>query len=204
MKKTLFAILCLSVLVLFASFSAFAVTEENEAVYYQENIVEFSDEEEQSLIDSVSGDSLADAFSIAFSESGAAMIVALVIITLLIVIIFKSSKKKSRTQNLKEEISGYIKRPEPHRYNGNVRVLSDGISYSRGNRNVTFNIKVDKNTVLAPFMIDDWFANRNYNQREAVLILEDISWYLKENGFCKSVSIVSDEEFEDADETEST
>lgn len=203
MKKTLFAILCLSVLVLFASFPAFAVTEENEPAYYQENVSEFLDEEEQSLVDSVSGDSIADAFSMAFSEGGVTMIVALVIITLLIVIIFRSSKKKSRTQNIKEEISGYIKSSEPHRYNGNVRVLPEGISYSRGNRSITLSIKVNKSTVLAPFMVDEWFANRNYNQREAVLILEDISWYLKENGFCKSVSIISDEEFETANETES-
>lgn len=198
MKKTLFTILCLGVLGLSASFSVFAATEESESAYYQENVVEFLDEEGQSLIDSVSGDSIADAFSTAFSESGTAMIVALVIITLLIVIIFKSSKKKSGMQNVKEEISGYIKSSEPHKYNGNVRILPEGISYSRGSRNIIFSIKVDKNTVLAPFMVDDWFANRNYNQREAVLILEDISWYLKENGFCKSVSIISDEEFEDA------
>lgn len=208
MKKIAFSILCLCLSICLLGLPVLATTEKQETTYQQEvlseeyldeNVVENIDENE--VFNAISNESVSDAFLTAFSENGVVMIVALIIIVLLIVIFLKSSKKKSRTQDIKNEIKGYIIRPEPHKYSGNINILHNGIQYSRGNKRVTFDIKIDKNTILAPFMIDAWFENRNYNQREALLILQDISHYLSDSRLCKSVSIVSDEEFEKNDET---
>ena len=79
---------------------------------------------------------------------------------------------------------------------GNVSVSYNGVTYSRGNRHAVFDITIDKETVLAPCLVEEWFENRNYNSREADIILRDIQSYLLENNFCKKVKIVSDEDYE--------
>ena len=106
-------------------------------------------------------------------------------------------QKKKRKKSFRDELNGYLYRPEEHQYSGTVSIFRNQIQYSRGNRSTSFDIQIEKETILAPFMVDPWFENRNYNYREALLILNDISHYLKTNKYCKSVTITTDEAYED-------
>lgn len=131
-----------------------------------------------------------------FKENGLTIIISLMLFLLLVIILVSSSRKKKKTKGIKEEIMSYMYQPEPHQYTGTISVESNGISYARGNRKVVFDIAIEKETILAPFMVDVWFENRNYNYRESTLILSDISNFLKEGKYCKTVIITTDEEYE--------
>ena len=86
----------------------------------------------------------------------------------------------------------------PYEYSGIIAFNSGKISYSRGNKSVMFDVPVDKETYLAPFMVDEWFEDRNYSLREANIILSDIAHYLKEMKYSSTVTLLSDEEYENA------
>lgn len=139
---------------------------------------------------------LSSAFSSAFQNSGWAMIACLILIIILIIILIKNNKNKKKRPTFKDELQGYVNAAQKHQYSGFVTVSTQGISYSRGNKKILFDIPIEKEMFLAPFMVDNWFLNRNYNYKEAEFILSDISTYLTENRVCKSVKILSDEEYE--------
>ena len=122
------------------------------------------------------------------------IIVGSIGIVVMLLMIKKSSK--SVKQSYGDEIRSYLKPVEVHTYTGFITVTLQGVTYSRNGRGVTFDIPIDKETILAPFMVDPWFENRNYNGREANMILADIEKYLKDNKICRKVTIVSDEEYE--------
>lgn len=143
------------------------------------------------------------------SQNKWAIIIPLIIMIVFLFFFGRSMKKQSAKskERLHRELMDFaqmgqtVKRTQ----GGNVSVSYDGITYSRGNRRAVFDISIDKETVLAPCLVDDWFKDRNYNSREADIILRDIQNYLLENNFCKKVSIVSDDDYlaqEDADENE--
>lgn len=129
----------------------------------------------------------------------------MIIIPLILFVVFaiffvramKTRSVKSK-ERLHREINGYMQIgvPQIYTYGGLVTVSYDSITYTRGNRKATFDIPVDKETILAPCLVDAWFENRNYNGREANSILNDIQHYLLENKICKKVTIVTDEEYE--------
>lgn len=129
----------------------------------------------------------------------------MIIIPLILFIVFaiffiRAMKKRSvkSRERLHREINDYMQigAPQTYTYGGLVTVSYGSITYARGNRNATFDIPVDKETFLAPCLVDVWFENRNYNEREADSILSDIQHYLLENKICKKVTIVTDEEYE--------
>lgn len=111
----------------------------------------------------------------------------------------RSVKSKER---LHQELSEYMKigQVDTYKPSGLISVSYNSVTYTRGNRGAVFDIPIEKDTVLAPFMVDEWFEGRNYNGREANVIIEDIKRYLLENKICKTVTIVSDEEYDTEDE----
>lgn len=187
------------------SFPSYA-TDQSLSSYTTENsiIQELEDEDLQQLnnLKEIESEDLSDIIPIVLEESGVTIVLSFILFVIFIIFVKRSTKKTNTVDNLKKEISGYMTSVEKHNYSGNILVLSNGISYSRGNKIIVFDIPIEKDTFLAPFMIDDWFQDRNYNQREANIILSDISHYLKESGMCKNVNIISDEEYEEKFNTE--
>ena len=129
----------------------------------------------------------------------------IIIIPLILSIVFaiffiRAMKKRSvkSRERLHREINDYMQIgvPQTYVYGGAISVSYDTVAYTRGNRKAFFEIPIDKETILAPCLVDVWFENRNYNGREANLILRDIQHYLLENKICKKVTIVTDEEYE--------
>lgn len=123
------------------------------------------------------------------------------IIFIVFIVAFSHTMKKRSARNkerLHQEISEYMKvgQVDTYKPSGLISVSCDSVTYTRGNRGVVFDIPIEKDTVLAPFMVDEWFEGRNYNGREANTIIEDIKRYLLENKICKTVTIVSDEEYD--------
>lgn len=150
----------------------------------------------------ISSDEISEAVSTAFSESGYVMLISLALLIILIAFVFRNRKKRNTKQALSDEIRSYFTREE-HRYCGNVCILQNGISYSRGNKSVAFpNVKVTKETYLAPWMVEEWFENRNYNAHEAELIISDIANYLKTANVCKKVTVLTDEQYDELLDTE--
>lgn len=132
---------------------------------------------------------ISDAFS---GVSIPIVLVSVLALILLIVMFVRHSKKTNTVDSIKSEIIGYIYPTEPFQYSGNITVSQNRIQYSRGNRSVNLDICLEKTTVLAPFMADEWFVGRNYSYQEAVNIVNDIAHYLKENKICNA-TVVSDE-----------
>jgi len=204
MRKIIISIMIL--LFVFSPLSAYAAetsltTEKTISISIEENHetqIEFAsnlyNEEDYNNISEEGG--LSTAFSNAFQNSGWAMIVCLILVIILIIILIKNNKTKKKRPTFKDELQGYVNAAQKHQYSGFVTLSTQGISYSRGNNKIIFDIPIEKNMFLAPFMVDDWFVNRNYNYKEAEIILSDISTYLTENRVCKSVKILSDEEYE--------
>ena len=131
-------------------------------------------------------------------DNGIVIAGSLVLLVVLIVFVVRSNKKKDKIGELKNEINGYMKSALPYEYSGIIAFNSGKISYSRGNKSVMFDVPVDKETYLAPFMVDEWFEDRNYSLREANIILSDIAHYLKEMKYSSTVILLSDEEYENA------
>ena len=131
-------------------------------------------------------------------DNGIVIAGSLVLLVVLIVFVVRSNKKKDKIGELKSEINGYMKSALPYEYSGIIAFNSGKISYSRGNKSVMFDVPVDKETYLAPFMVDEWFEDRNYSLREANIILSDIAHYLKEMKYSSTVTLLSDEEYENA------
>lgn len=123
-----------------------------------------------------------------------------VIFIVFIVVFFHTAKKRSAKskERLHREISEYMKigQVDTYKPSGLISVSYNSVTYTRGNRGAVFDIPIEKDTVLAPFMVDEWFEGRNYNGREANIIIEDIKRYLLENKICKTVTVVSDEEYD--------
>lgn len=128
------------------------------------------------------------------------IIIPLILFLIFIFVFARAANKESkkRREQLHREISGYMQmgQPQTHTYSGSVSVSYDTVTYTRGNRSAIFNICINKKTILAPCLVDEWFKNRNYNGREANIILKDIERYLLDNKICKSVKIVDDDEYE--------
>lgn len=129
-----------------------------------------------------------------------AIIIPLILSIIFIALFLRTMKKRSlkSKERIHREISEYMQigTPQTYVYGGTISVSYNGISYTRGNRRAIFDIPVEKETILAPCLIDVWFENRNYNGREANSILNDIQHYLLENKICKKVTVVTDEEYE--------
>ena len=143
---------------------------------------------------SISQDEISDIFSSVWQESGLTIIVSLILLILSAIFIVRNMRKSKAKNSIKNEIRGYMK--EKYEYSGNVCVVRNGISYSRGNRSVVFDIPIDRVTYLAPWMVDEWFDERNYSAREANIVLADIAEYLRTANLCKTVNIISDEDYE--------
>ncbi len=131
------------------------------------------------------------------AESAPMMFIILLLFIIFVVWMKKATKKIYKKNSFRDELMSYAQGHEKHEYSGNVSVNTNGITYSRGNNSKLFKIPIQKETYLAPFMVDDWFENRNYNHREAEIIIKDISQYLIDNKICKSTHILSDEEYEE-------
>ncbi len=143
---------------------------------------------------SISQDGISDIFSSVWQESGLTIIVSLILLILSAIFIVRNMRKSKVKNSIKNEIRVYMK--EKYEYSGNVCVVRNGISYSRGNRSVVFDIPIDRVTYLAPWMVDEWFDERNYSAREANIVLADIAEYLRTANLCKTVNIISDEDYE--------
>lgn len=130
------------------------------------------------------------------------ILISLILLLILIIMIVRSFKGSNKKDSLKREINYYLNNSHnnTHVYSGNVSLTMNGIRYQRGNRSNCFEIPISKTTYLAPFMIDPWFENRNYNEREANRILDDISYYLTTQKIVKNAIILSDEEYDNLDE----
>ena len=133
-------------------------------------------------------------------ENKWAIIIPLIIMIIFLFFFTRSMKKQiaKSKERLHRELMDYTQMGQTIKRTpgGNVSVSYNGVTYSRGNRHAVFDITIDKETVLAPCLVEEWFENRNYNSREADIILRDIQSYLLENNFCKKVKIVSDEDYE--------
>lgn len=119
--------------------------------------------------------------------------IALILLIIVIILncrVIKKRKIKNKYR-LQNEINDYLSigQKQTYRYSGNVAITSSGISYSRGNKRILFDIPISDETVLNYGMIQKWFENRNYNAREADYILEDIRHFLIENKYCTSAII---------------
>ena len=143
-------------------------------------------------------DDVSDAIQGTLKDNGIVIAGSLVLLMVLVVFIIRSSKKKDKIGELKSEINGYMKLSSPYEYSGIISFNSGKIYYSRGNKSIMFDVPVDKETYLAPFMVDEWFEGRNYSLREANIILSDIAHYLKEMKYSSTVILLSDEEYENA------
>lgn len=143
---------------------------------------------------SVSPEEIPDILSSVWQESGLTIIVSLILLILSAIFIVRNMRKSKAGNSFRNEIREYTK--EKYVYSGNVCVTRNGISYSRGNRSVVFDIPIDRVTYLAPWMVDEWFNERNYNAREALIVLADIAEHLRTSNLCKTVNIISDEEYE--------
>lgn len=131
------------------------------------------------------------------------MLIVLIAFIVLLIITGKKRSKKNR-ERLRNEIMDYatmFNPPEPYSFSGNISYSYNGIQYSRGNKTVLFDIPIGRETTLYLSMVDEWFSGRNYNQREAIKILNDIKEYLISNGYCKTV-VISEDEADDKDEYE--
>ena len=124
---------------------------------------------------SISQDEISDIFSSVWQESGLTIIVSLILLILSAIFTVRNMRKSKVKNSIKNEIRGDMK--EKYEYSGNVCVVRNGISYSRGNRSVVFDIPIDRVTYLAPRMVDEWFDERNYSAREANIVLADIAEY---------------------------
>ena len=90
---------------------------------------------------SISQDGISDIFSSVWQESGLTIIVSLILLILSAIFIVRNMRKSKVKNSIKNEIRVYMK--EKYEYSGNVCVVRNGISYSRGNRSVVFNIPID-------------------------------------------------------------
>lgn len=122
-------------------------------------------------------------------------ILCLIFLIIFIVVAIKSRNKRKREHPFSTELRSYLPK-EKHTYSGTVLLTRSGVSYTRGNSYCGFEIPISKRTYLAPKLVDPWFNNRNYNLREAYVILEDIQSYLLDNGICREVKIVEDNEYD--------
>lgn len=143
-------------------------------------------------------DDISKALQDMLKDNGIVIAGSLVLLVVLIVFVVRSNKKKDKIGELKSEINSYMKSALPHEYSGIISFNSGKISYSRGNKSIMFDVPVDKETYLAPFMVNEWFEGRNYSLREANIILSDIAHYLKEMKYSSTVTLLSDEEYENA------
>lgn len=130
-----------------------------------------------------------------------AIIIPLILGLLFAVLFTRAMKKRSQKSReaLHRELESYFNmgQPQSYIYGGTVSIDYDSVTYIRGNRKAIFDIPIEKETILAPCLVDVWFENRNYNGREANTIISDIEHYLLENRICKKVTVVTDEEYED-------
>ena len=135
----------------------------------------------------------------AISQNKWVIIICLILMLVFFVLFIISMKKHSRKsrERLHNELQDYFnyEHQEPYNYGGRVSVSYNNVTYTRGNRSAVFEIPIEKETILAPCLVDAWFENRNYNGREANNILNDIKNYLLENKICKKVLIVDDNEY---------
>lgn len=123
------------------------------------------------------------------------------IILLIVLFIFLRKISKKNKELSKREMTYYIDNAfnwtsSKEKPSGNIYCNGNSLRYSRGNRSTEFNIIISKDTFIAPCLIQDWFIGRNYNRREEEAILNDIKTYLEDNRYAKTVTIISDEEYE--------
>ena len=124
------------------------------------------------------------------------IVLALVVATVLYFVV-RRGREKSREltkKELQEYITGMNKvMGTPRTRSGNVSIFNGNIYYSRGNRSIEVDAVIERNLILTPDCIAQWFEGRNYSAREEERILEDIKDYLIESGYCRSVTISYDE-----------
>ena len=130
------------------------------------------------------------------------IIIPIILIILLVVILLRHSKKNRYKKNeaLKAEVRDYLsmfETPTTYTYSGAVSLGLNSLFYSRGHKIVEFDIKIERNTTLYLSDVDPWFEGRNYNEREAIKILNDIKQFLITNKHCKNVEIITEEQEED-------
>lgn len=142
-----------------------------------------------------------EVFSLIYANKWLIIGPLLLILALIILLIINSKKNRvKQRESIHKELTDYVQMfipPEPRIYSGSISVGYDDITYSRGNRSVKFDIPVLKVTKLYLSDVNPWFEGRNYNEREAYTILEDIKDYLIKNKFCKTVEISDEEEEEE-------
>lgn len=125
-------------------------------------------------------------------------IIGVLLLIILFLICRKTSKKNKELS--RKEMTYYLDNvfnwAEPKKtLSGHITCYGDIINYSRGNRKAEFKIIVMPETFIAPCVIQNWFNGRNYNKREEDTILNDIKMYLEDNRYAKTVTILSDEEY---------
>lgn len=134
-------------------------------------------------------------------SSGKTLLISAIIL-LIVILLFAFSFKKSSKKNkeyLHNELNDYLNGVNTwlggntYHPSGNISYNGRWLTYSRGNRSININIKIEKETTLTPSMIEEWFKDKNYNMNEENDILNDIKNYLIQNGICKKV-IISDDE----------
>lgn len=145
--------------------------------------------------------SLSDVFS---SVSKVPIIVGALFLLLFFFLMVKYVKKeKAKTsQSMTKEINAYLsgfggESFDSYKYSGILSFSGDSIMYTRGQRTAVFPVYISKETDLAECLVEPWFENRNYNGREAQILLRDIEHYLLAEKICKKVNIISDEEYEE-------
>ena len=150
-------------------------------------------------LSAVSPNDAVDALQQALSDNKYIIIGSvLLIIGFIVMMLWCRHRNRRNRISLGDELRGYfVPPPQEYQYRGVVQLMNGGVRYSRGNLEAVLEIPIEKETILAPFMTDPWFENRNYNEREMFYVLEDISHYLKENKITKKVSIITDEEYEE-------
>ena len=132
----------------------------------------------------------------------AVLVVIAVIFLVVLFLLSRIGKKDKKEAALKElqyysdNMFNWAKPAAPK--SGNIYMVGNTLYYSRGQKNIPVDIFIEKETVLTPDMISEWFKDRNDSQREEEKILNDIKNYLLENRMCKSV-VISDNEEQNSD-----
>lgn len=122
-----------------------------------------------------------------------------IIVVLIVVFVWKHLRRtKKQKRTIVQEIKGYMSGPtERYIYSGNITFRLNRFTYTRGNRSMEIDVPLNgKQVYLAPLMVDEWFAQKAYNQGEAIRILEDLQHFIQEHKLSKQVTLVTDDEYE--------